>query len=130
MAFNFTFILQFPFRRSIHSHDVSSLPKYFCFTYWYPFRINFLAPVSVKLNSTIASFNYINQTWERLKNFMKKRDASTSYFICRHFKRKIGGTDQLHWNVTQKQPLRRILKKSYYTPVLKILRSIFQEVCF
>ena len=57
MAFNFIFVLQFPFLRSIHSHEVSRLAKSFCLTYWYPFLINFLAPFSVKLNSMIASFN-------------------------------------------------------------------------
>ena len=46
MAFNFTFALQFLFLRLIHSHDVSSLGKYFCFAYWYSFLINFLAPLS------------------------------------------------------------------------------------
>ena len=69
MTFNLNCVSHYPFPSLIHSNGVSPFPKSFCFTYWYPLLINFLAPLSVKTNSMIASFNEITQT--RTKTFHK-----------------------------------------------------------
>ena len=127
MAFNFTFTLKFPSLRSIHSHDVSPLAKSFCVTYWYQFLINFLAPLSVKLNSMIASFN-LNQgktkiSWKYLLQVHRVLFADIS-------KETFGGTNQLHW-----MSLRSSLWEGFYRIAImylfsKSLRNIFEKVRF
>ena len=123
MTFNLNCVSHYPFPSLIHSNGVSPFPKSFCFTYWYPLLISFLAPLSVKTNSMIASFNKITQT--RTKTFHKNICCKCTVFVLSAYisKETYGETDHFHWTFIQKQPLRMVLSVIYYAPLLEIVES-------